>query len=789
MKKRSYIILFAALMLLLGAALIVSDRDKWKTTVYGRSARPWRVVVEEDGDSVTLTSTGSGKMYLNADDGLTFYYTTLDAAEDNFVLDAVIHVDEWTMSNGEDDGFGMMVCDALGENGNDANFFNNSYMVAVTKSEYCYDLKEHKVSNVGEKIIMRQGIVAQEKIGSLESSPYDNREAASKQEEKQVPLVTFPAENGAGTYNVIGGYKLIEAADGTGHAPQGTVEEQELLTDIHLRIVRDNTGYRIVYIEADGTEHSAQFYDTERKNLSAIDKEHIYVGFFVANRAQITVHDISLTVTSSAEDAPPMSRQIQYEAEPDYQVESADTSGTEEYELVFCANADGRLEIWEGTEKLLQKSDACVQLSAGEKIRIPCKLSLGENQFVIWFWPEEGYLTEPYVGLTDYGGREISFCVNYRRYREEEGVICVSPEGTATGDGSREDPLDIYTAVSYAAPGQEIWLSGGTYEMTRALNLKSGISGTAKEKITMRKDPESDKRPVLDFSKTAEGLILSGDFWILKEFDVTNTANGCYGIHLTGNHNLLEELNIYHNGNTGLHISSLSLTDEKSLWPSDNYILNCTSYGNCDDAYEDADGFACQFTAGPGNVFDGCIAHHNADDGWDLYAKVWLEPLGPVTIKNCIAYENGYLEDGTKAGNGNGFKLGGDGMPGGHIVENCLAFLNKAAGFTSNGCPDITLKDCTSVDNGTYNFRLYTEGWQEEAYVTENICSARTDLAEDQEGENSILAQELFVSTIFAEGYSVIRAQDGEIVFQGDFLLFKSIEESGARFDRKEKVR
>lgn len=786
-KKLLYMMLPAVIIVILGVMTAISGKSQWRTTIYGRSARPWRVEVKEYGNNVTLTSTGSGKMYLNADDGLTFYYTALDAVKDNFVLDAVIHVDEWTLSNGEDDGFGMMVCDALGENGNDEDFWNNSYMAAVTKAEYFYDLQNHRVSNVGEKVVMKQGIVAQRKTGSVESYPADYQLAASRQEETQIPLVTFPAESGAGTYNVIGGYKLIRTADGTGHAPEGTVEEQQLLTDIHLRIIRDNTGYQIIYIEEDGTEHSAQFYDVERNDLAVIDKEHIYVGFFVANRAQITVSNISLSVTPAQEDEPPRSRQIVYEVEPDYRILSAVTSNREEYELIFCANADGQLEILKGTESLLQESGNFIEVMAGVQVGIPFKLTLGENRFTLRFKPTDGYLTEPYVGLTDYGARDMEIKVCYQRYREVEGVIYAAPEGTAWGDGSEEKPLDIYTAVAYAAPGQEIWLAGGRYEMTKPLDLMRGIDGTNDKRITIRKNPESGERPVLDFGKKWGGMILSGDYWTLSELDVINSSNGYYGIHLTGNHNVLKGLNIYHNGNTGLHISSLSITDEKSLWPSDNYVLNCTSYGNSDDAYEDADGFACQFTAGSGNVFDGCIAHHNADDGWDLYAKVWLEPLGPVTIKNCIAYQNGYLEDGTNAGNGNGFKLGGDGMPGGHIVENSLSFSNKSAGFTSNSCPNLTLRDCASVDNGVYNIRLFAKNQQETAYVVENTCSVRTDLSLDQAGENSIYALELYVSTEFVEGFSIIREQDGRIVFQGDFLLFTDAGESGAQFERKEK--
>ena len=60
------------------------------------------------------------------------------------------------------------------------------------------------------------------------------------------------------------------------------------------------------------------------------------------------------------------------------------------------------------------------------------------------------------------------------------------------------------------------------------------------------------------------------------------------------------------------------------------------------------------------------------------FAKVQSGSIGAVTIKNSVAYGNGYLEDGTDAGNGNGFKLGGDSMSGKHVLENCVAFDNKA---------------------------------------------------------------------------------------------------------------
>ena len=302
--------------------------------------------------------------------------------------------------------------------------------------------------------------------------------------------------------------------------------------------------------------------------------------------------------------------------------------------------------------------------------------------------------------------------------------------------GTREHPVSLAAAVAYAAPGQRILLAEGEYLLEEPLNIEQGHNGTQEAPIYLMSAPANEGRPVLNFQGKCKGITLSADYWVFDGFDCTGSAVNEYGIHLTGSHNRLENLEIYRNGNTGLHISSRSVWDDISKWPSENLILNCTSYGNCDDAYEDADGFACQFTAGGGNVFDGCTAHHNADDGWDFYAKVWLEPLGPVSLKNCTAYRNGYLEDGQKAGDGNGFKLGGDSMPGGHIVENCLSYENRNDGFTSNSCPDVALIDCTAVDNGKYNLWLYTKNQENTTYLIQGFRSLRS---ETKSGKSDIL--------------------------------------------------
>lgn len=159
------------------------------------------------------------------------------------------------------------------------------------------------------------------------------------------------------------------------------------------------------------------------------------------------------------------------------------------------------------------------------------------------------------------------------------------------------------------------------------------------------------------------------------------------------------------NRDTGLQISrrSSDLSDIAD-WPSYNLILNCTSYNNMDPATgENADGFAPKLTCGPGNVFDGCIAYNNVDDGWDMYAKSATGPIGAVTIQNCISFRNGQTATGvfTDNSDGNGFKLGGGGVGTPHIIKNCISFENKKHGFTDNNNPEFsTAQNITSYANG-----------------------------------------------------------------------------------------
>lgn len=296
-------------------------------------------------------------------------------------------------------------------------------------------------------------------------------------------------------------------------------------------------------------------------------------------------------------------------------------------------------------------------------------------------------------------------------------VIYVSPSGN--GDGkSIDNPTDVLTAINNVQAGGTIYLLEGTYNYTDTIIIEESNSGTAGAYKTISAYPGANV--VFDFtgqevSGSARGFVLDGSYWHFYGFEITKAGDN--GMLLSGDNNIIEMMVFNDNQDTGLQISRYQ-TSYTSIeqWPSNNLVKNCTSKNNCDnETMENADGFAAKLTCGEGNVFDGCLSYNNSDDGWDLYAKSATGPIGVVTIKNCIAFRNGFTEFGEGYGDcdGNGFKLGGGGVGTRHQVENCLAFENLNCGFTDNNNPEFgDMKNCTSYNNnlggnGKANYMVY----------------------------------------------------------------------------------
>ena len=688
-------------------------QQKWGQITYGNGASSSKdsFTGSANEGKVTIKSK-SGKLVPASFDGVSFYYTEVPASQ-NFTLRAKVTVDSWTLSNGQE-GFGLMAADKLGGSG-----WNNSYMAVASKTEYYWneEAKEVTTDSSATKVSQKIGLASQEKTGVTK----DNIAAIEANDTATVQAnfksTSYPLEQ-----------RYPEAKNIIGNSTNTPVDAGDI-TEMYLTIQKNNTGYFVTYESADGSYSTTKkYYDTEA--LERIDSDYVYAGFFASRNATATFSDITFTTIDPKEDAPAEERPIEKVAVNTY-VQSATATGSADYEFLFSANCDGTLSIEDAKGEVIVSD---VEVKADTLVK-PASVTLnkGKNEYKINFTPAEGYKPNgEYSAMESYETVVIDHTVTYKTFGEAGQSIWVAPD--AKGSGSKEDPMSIYDAVKYVMPSQQIVLTEGTYKLESPLKIARGINGTADQMIYMVADPDAKTRPVIDFQGLCTGMTIGGDYWYFKGFDVTGSADGQKGLQVSGSHNTLDQIETYHNGNTGLQISRLNVTDTYAEWPSYNLILNCTSYGNADKGYEDADGFAAKLTVGDGNVFDGCIAHHNADDGWDLFAKVQTGSIGSVTIKNSIAYANGYLEDGTNAGNGNGFKMGGDSMPGSHVLENSIAFANKAKGIDSNSCPDIKVKNCTSINNQGANVAFYTNSAKNTDFEATGVISFRTakeDVAEN----------------------------------------------------------
>lgn len=648
--------------------------------------------IKDDG---TIDKKGGKFVADSPADGLSFYYTTIDPTTQNFYLQADVTIDYVNPAPDGQEGFALMVRDSISGSG---SYFSNQISVVGTKLPL--DGVEIKDA-VGVRSYT--GIISNETAASNDVK--SNRAAFSSQAIKQGDTYRVSLAKTSNSY--VATQYAINADGSTG----------------------DVVGSSTLYISAkDSTASSVSKYAELDDPMTVQEANKAYLGFAAARGMNVTFSNI--TYTTSTWNASEWTLQPTSYVAPVYQITSPATCTGDSYELVFKANADGKATV-SANGVVVDKN---VDIKAGEPFSKSYAVT-GDTTFKVKFTPDKNYAISAYEKLSSYDSAAIEKKVSLRTLGAN-GIIVVTPDGSAANNGTRaEDAVDIQTALNYAAAGQTIQLESGTYHLTGELKVERGRDGTAEAPITMT--TADGKYATLDFGGVGTGFSVWGNYWNISKINITNTADGAKGMQLAGSYCVLEQMNFYNNGNTGLQVSGLS-TDNKALWPSHNTIKNCTSMNNADRAMEDADGFAAKLTTGEGNVFDGCIAAYNADDGWDLFAKAATGSIGAVTIQNCVAYKNGYLmlaaepvkkqslqfptvtcdDDGNlsfsnvavtiAAGNGNGFKMGGTNLPGNHKLLNSISYDNAAKGIDSNSCPDVKVYSSTSYNNEGYNVALYT---------------------------------------------------------------------------------
>ncbi|HET6333095.1 MAG TPA: right-handed parallel beta-helix repeat-containing protein [Polyangiales bacterium] len=269
--------------------------------------------------------------------------------------------------------------------------------------------------------------------------------------------------------------------------------------------------------------------------------------------------------------------------------------------------------------------------------------------------------------------------------------LWVAPSGVDTNPGTEAMPLaGLAAAVERIQAGGTIWIAAGTYKFSQTVP----ITRSGEDSKPMRIFAQAGERPIFDFmgqprgSSSARGIQISGNYWHLRGVDVINAGDNC--IHISGSHNTIERVVTHGCSDSGIQITANSSDAADATRAANNTVINCDSYENYDEANsgENADGFAAKLYIGPGNVFRGCRAWNNADDGWDLFASDDV-----VVIENCWAISNGKIgpSQNNTNGDGNGFKLGGAAQAGDqnmggavHQVKNCVSFENRACGYTRN---------------------------------------------------------------------------------------------------------
>ncbi|MBR6287436.1 MAG: right-handed parallel beta-helix repeat-containing protein [Bacteroidaceae bacterium] len=287
----------------------------------------------------------------------------------------------------------------------------------------------------------------------------------------------------------------------------------------------------------------------------------------------------------------------------------------------------------------------------------------------------------------------------------------VAPAGDDKAEGTKDSPFRTFGhAQKMALAGDTVFFRQGKYRVCNEeiQNFDKAYASVFNITRSGRKDAPivfsgyGDERAEFDMSQVnpgnyrLTGILLEADYIVFRQLEITglkvlqkgHSQSEC--IRIKGANSCVVENCSFHDGMAiGIYL----------LDGRDNLFLNCDAYNNYDYLSDggyggNTDGFGahCASEQSTGNVFRGCRAWWNSDDGFDL-----INCLAAVRIEDCVAFYNGFRPGTlTPAGDGTGFKAGGFGMKTKdkmvrvvrkaprHAVINCIAFRNKNKGVYAN---------------------------------------------------------------------------------------------------------
>lgn len=217
----------------------------------------------------------------------------------------------------------------------------------------------------------------------------------------------------------------------------------------------------------------------------------------------------------------------------------------------------------------------------------------------------------------------------------------VAPNGSPSGDGSREHPWDLGSALSgrKMPAGSTIWLRGGTYVGV----FKSTLDGTEQAPITVRS--YAGERAIISDNRERAGagtINVMGSWTIYRDIEVTNSATGRgasrqfrpMGFEVTGPHNKFINLVIHDTGH-GMGVWKEAVDAEIY----GNVIFNCGTQNELVDQGH-GHGVYSQNNEGTKSIRDNVIFNQF---GWGIH--VWPGPgdVRGYDIEGNVLFNNGIL--------------------------------------------------------------------------------------------------------------------------------------------------
>lgn len=429
-------------------------------------------------------------------------------------------------------------------------------------------------------------------------------------------------------------------------------------SSFRLKLERTNNGFVTAWAPTGSDQWVSQ--TVPRADLIAVqDKGRYYVGFFASRNAKMTISDASLTTSPAKTET---STPFEPKAWPAVmQIMSGSKSLSHDYVIQARANYDGHFRVRQ--QNGIITADQPVK--AGDMFTQPVTVN-DRSVFLITYTPTSGSDKTP-----------INQELIVEHIATVQGnTIHAAPTGKANGTGTAEAPLDLATAIALVPAGGKVMLAAGNYPKT---DIPLSASGG-----------KDNPKTILAAGKAViHGMLLDASYWHIEGIEITEKS-----LRIQGSHNRIENVVAYNNDDTGIQISSPDKLG-RPLWASHNQVVNAESFNNEDPGKINADGFAVKMRVGESNRLEGCYAHDNIDDGYDLFNKIEDGANGVVVIENSIARNN----------TSNGFKLGGEGQPVAHHISNSIAIGNQLDGFTDNFNPGkLVVMNNVAVNNQRFNF-------------------------------------------------------------------------------------